>query len=296
MPAFEHTYLQVNEKIRLHLVLAGPAEGEPVLLLHGFPEFWRGWRAQMLALAAKGYRVIVPDQRGYNLSSAPREVSAYGLEHLSADVIAILDHFGIEQVFLGGHDWGAAVAWTVATRYPERVKKLAILNVPHPGVMMKFIGKSPKQMLKSWYIGFFQIPGLADWLMSRNNFAGAITMLKASGKPETFSAEDLDEYRKSYKNAGGLTGMINWYRAMARFRPSMPRNVRLKMPVVILWGKNDVALSYEMAEASLAYCENGRLVAFDDATHWVQHDQAEAVSKKMIEFFASPTNNQEPGD
>ena len=286
MPAFEHTYLQVNDEIRLHLVLAGPEDGQPVLLLHGFPEFWRGWRQQMLSLAGKGYRVIAPDQRGYNLSSAPRAVSAYSLNYLSADVIAILDHFKIEQVYLAGHDWGAAVAWTVAIQYPERVKKLGILNVPHPAVMMKFIGKSPKQMLKSWYIGFFQIPGLADWLMGLGNFAGTINMLRASGKPSTFSEADLDEYRKAYANSGGLTGMINWYRALMRFRPSMPRDVRVKMPVLILWGKNDVALSYEMAEESLRYSEDGRLIAFENATHWVQHDEAEAVTKELLAFFA----------
>jgi len=287
MPAYEHTYLQIDEQIRLHLVLVGPADGKTILLLHGFPEFWYGWHKQALTLAGKGYRVIIPDQRGYNLSSAPRQVSAYTLEHLSQDVIAILDHFGIEKVLLAGHDWGAAVAWTVAILYPQRVEKLAILNVPHPAVMMKFIGKSPKQMLKSWYIAFFQIPGLADWLMKLNNFAGVLTMLQTSGKPGTFSPEDLQEYRKAYTNSGGLSGMINWYRAMLRFRPAMPRVVRVKMPVLILWGKKDVALSYEMAEASLAYCENASLVAFDEATHWVQHDEAEAIAQKLLAFFSS---------
>ena len=238
-----------------------------------------------MTLAAKGYRVIAPDQRGYNLSSAPKDVAAYGLEDLSQDVIAILDHYGIEKILLVGHDWGAAVAWTVAILHPERVEKLAILNVPHPAVMMRTLSKSPRQMLKSWYIGFFQIPGLADCLMSRNNFAGIIGMLKASGKPSTFSADDLAEYRKAYANSGGLTGMINWYRALIRFRPTMPRDVRVKMPVLILWGRKDVALSYEMAEKSLRYCEDGNLVALDDATHWVQHDEADAVSQKLLIFL-----------
>jgi epoxide hydrolase 4 len=152
MPAYEHTYLQINDQIRLHLVLAGPADGTPVLLLHGFPEFWYGWRHQIMALAAKGFRVIAPDQRGYNLSSAPKDIAPYGLEHLSQDVIAILDHYGIEKVFLAGHDWGAAVAWAVAMRFPERVEKMVILNVPHPAVMTRTVRKSPRQMLKSWYI------------------------------------------------------------------------------------------------------------------------------------------------
>lgn len=285
MPAYEHTYLQINDQIRLHIVLAGPPDGKPVLLLHGFPEFWYGWRAQIMALAAKGYRVIAPDQRGYNLSSAPKDIESYSLEHLSQDVVSILDHFGIEKVFLVGHDWGAAVAWAVAMRFPERVEKMAILNVPHPAVLMRTLRTSPRQMLKSWYIGFFQIPGLADWLMSRNNFAGMIGMLKKSGQPGTFSAKDLDEYRKAYANSGGLTGMINWYRALFKSRSSTRRKAKIELPVLILWGKQDLALGAEMAEASLEYCENGELVFFENATHWVQHDEAEAVTKNLIAFL-----------
>jgi pimeloyl-ACP methyl ester carboxylesterase len=285
MPAYEHTYLQVNDQIRLHIVLAGPAEGKPVLLLHGFPEFWYGWRAQIMALAAKGYRVIAPDQRGYNLSSAPKDIESYGLEHLSQDIVVLLDHYGIEKVFLVGHDWGAAVAWAVAMHFPERVEKMTILNVPHPAVLISTLRTSPRQMLKSWYIGFFQIPGLADWLMSRNNFAGMIGMLKKSGKPGTFSSKDLDEYRKAYANSGGLTGMINWYRALFKSRASTRRKAKIELPVLILWGKQDLALGAEMAEKSLAYCENGELVFFENATHWVQHDEAEAVTLKLIEFL-----------
>jgi pimeloyl-ACP methyl ester carboxylesterase len=287
MPAYEHTYLQINDEIRLHVVLAGPADGKPVLLLHGFPEFWYGWRNQIMALAAKGYRVIAPDQRGYNLSSAPKAVAAYALDHLSQDVIAILDHFGIEKVFLVGHDWGAAVAWTVALLHPERVEKLAILNVPHPAVMLGTLSRSPRQMLKSWYIGFFQIPGLADWLMKLNNIEGVLKMLKASGKRDTFSAEDLSEYRKAYTNSGGLTGMINWYRAPVWHQPKIRGKNQIELPVLILWGKKDIALSAKMAEDSLKLCKNGRLIFFENASHWVQHDEAEAITGELLKFLKS---------
>ena len=285
MPAYEHTYLQTSETIRLHLVLAGPPDGVPVLLLHGFPEYWGGWQRQIMALAARGYRVIAPDQRGYNLSSAPKDVETYSLNHLSQDVIAILDHYKIDKIRLVGHDWGAAVAWTASMLHPERIEKLVILNVPHPSVMIRTLGKSPRQMLKSWYIGFFQIPRLADWLMSLNHFAGALSMLKASGKSSTFSPDDLEGYRKAYTNSGGLTGMINWYRAMLKHRPVTPRDIRIKMPVLILWGKQDIALSANMAEDSLKLCENGKLIFFENATHWVQHDEANAVNNHLLDFF-----------
>ena len=280
----EHTNIFTNG-VNLHVVLAGPVNGRPVVLLHGFPEFWRGWLKQIEALAGQGFRVIVPDQRGYNLSAVPHGVRNYSLENLSADVIGLLDHFGLEKVCLVGHDWGAAVAWNVAAHFPERVEKLAILNVPHPDVMMDFLRKSPRQMFKSWYIAFFQVPWLPDWLMSRGNFAPALALLKNSGLSTTFSDTDLQEYRLAYANSKGLTGMINWYRAILRYPPDRPANPRLRMPVRILWGKQDVALSAGMAAESLKFCERGELFYFENATHWVQHDEAEAVNKHLLAFF-----------
>ncbi|MCX6080981.1 MAG: alpha/beta hydrolase [Chloroflexi bacterium] len=280
----EHMTVRTNG-INLHVVLSGPVDGPAIILLHGFPEFWRGWIKQIQPLTDRGYRVIVPDQRGYNLSEVPGLVADYGLDKLSADVIGLMDHFGIKQANLAGHDWGAAVAWNTGMQYPERIRKLAILNVPHPAVMLRFISRSPSQMLKSWYIGFFQIPGLADWLLSRRNFSAVVQMLRSSGLPTSFSSVDLDEYRQAYTNSGGLTGMINWYRALLRYRPAAPQNMRLSMPVRILWGRKDVALSAEMAEESLKLCDQGELFFFENATHWVQHDQPQAVADHLLEFF-----------
>ena len=282
--SLEHTIIPTNG-IKLHVVLAGPPGGEPVVLLHGFPEFWRGWLNQIEILANQGYRVIVPDQRGYNLSDVPSKVQDYYLDRLSADVVGLMDHFGIEKVNLVGHDWGAAVAWNLGMYFPERIRKLGILNVPHMSVMRRFLSKSPRQMLKSWYIGFFQIPKLADWLLSRNNFSATLAMLKSSSLPTTFTPTDLNEYRQAYTNSHGLTGMINWYRALARYRPPAPKSIWLEMPVLILWGKHDVALSPEMATASLKLCDQGELFFFENATHWVQHDEPQAVSDHLIKFF-----------
>ncbi len=285
MPPLEHVFLNSNS-IQLHVVLSGPAQGKPLILLHGFPEYWGGWKRQIPALAAAGYRVIVPDQRGYGQSDTPRGVAAYTLTELAKDIVGLMDALGDEKVYLAGHDWGAAVAWTIGIAYPQRIRKLAILNVPHPAVMIDFIRKSPRQMLKSWYIAFFQIPGLADWLLARDDFALAARLLIGSGKKGTFSRPELEEYKQAWRASGGLTGMINWYRALAQKRPTLPDNPRLQMPVLILWGKNDVALSAEMAAESLKFCPKGQLVYFENATHWVQHDEAEAVSAHLATFFA----------
>jgi pimeloyl-ACP methyl ester carboxylesterase len=271
--------------VRLHVVTAGNPGGKPVVLLHGFPEFWYGWRRQIPALAAAGYRVIVPDQRGYNLSEVPKGVRAYRSEELVADVLGLLDHFGYERVRLAGHDWGAAVAWSLAIHHPDRLEKLAILNVPHTDVMWQTIRSSPRQLLKSWYIGFFQIPGLADGLLRMGNFAGAVRLLRSSGRAGTFSEADLEEYRQAWNNSVGLTGMINWYRAAVRYRSHSSVDRRVHVPVLILWGRRDVALSAGMAQGSLELCDDGRLVYFDDATHWVQHNAAQAVNRELIAFF-----------
>lgn len=280
----EDTFIETNG-IRLHVIQAGPADGPLVVLLHGFPEFWRSWKSQIQPLAEAGFRVIIPDQRGYNLSEVPGEVKAYRLEELERDIIGLLDALGQPDCCLAGHDWGAVVAWGLAMTYPERIRRLAILNVPHPVVMQNNLRKNPRQMLKSWYIGFFQIPGLAEWVTARNDFQQAAAALRGTSRPGTFSDEDLAAYRQTWRNSGGLTGMINWYRALVRYPPAPPAEVRLKMPVRILWGKRDAFLSHEMAAASAALCDQAELTLFDEASHWLQHEEPGAVSRALVEFF-----------
>lgn len=280
----ESLYLETNG-IRLHAVQAGPADGPLVILLHGFPEFWYGWRRQIEPLAQAGFRVLAPDQRGYNLSEVPKEVEAYRLAELGKDIIGLLDALGREACCLVGHDWGAVVAWSVAQTFPGRVTRLAIHNVPHPAVMLDFLKKHPRQMLKSWYIGFFQIPGLADWLVSRNNFQQAAAALVGSSRRGTFSQDDLAAYKQAWKNSRGFTGMINWYRALVRYPPAAPEDSRLHLPVLIQWGKRDAFLSHEMAEASLKWCDHGKLILYEEATHWVQHEAAQEVSAALIQFL-----------
>src|SRR5688572_6545121 len=275
---YESTYIETNG-IRLHVVTAGPKDGKPVILLHGFPEFWYGWRHQIPALAAAGLRVIVPDQRGYNLSDIPKGIKPYALSELVRDVTGLLDHFGLEKACLAGHDWGAGVAWQVALTFPECIERLAILNVPHPAVMFNFLRKSPEQLLKSWYIAFFQIPGLPERLLAQNNFERMTRALLKSGREATFSPEDIRAYKQAWANPGGLSGMLNWYRAAARYAPAIPDDVRIHLPALILWGKHDVALSHEMAQSSIELCDNGKLILFEHATHWVQHDEAESVNR-----------------
>lgn len=277
--------------IKLHVLTDGPENGPSVVLLHGFPEFHYGWRKQIPALVQAGFRVIVPDQRGYNLSDKPKGVSAYAVDILAKDIVGLFDRFGIEQAKLVGHDWGAIVAWTLALNHPERLEKLVILNVPHPDVMLDFLLHNKTQRKKSWYVFFFQIPIFVEWILGRNNFRNLARMLTGSGRKNTFTAEDLVEYKKAWSQPGALTGMLNWYRAAARHslksafqRRHLPAR-RVKAPTLMLWGKRDAALSHAMAAPSIQLCENGEAVLFDKATHWVQHDEADEVNKRLIEFL-----------
>ncbi|MDX2139711.1 MAG: alpha/beta hydrolase [Chloroflexota bacterium] len=282
----DHTHITTNG-VRLHVVQAGPADGELVILLHGFPEFWYSWRKQIPALASAGYRVLAPDQRGYNLSDKPAGLAAYDLNQLAADVVGLIDAAGREQCYLVGHDWGAAVAWWVAMHYPQRLKKLAILNVPHPSIMLKTLASNPAQMLKSWYIGMFQIPWLPEQLMLANNAALADVIFKRTANAGSFSDTDIAEYRKAWQQPGATTAMLNWYRALVQRRPERTTRSRITVPTQILWGVNDVALTREMASGSLKYCDNAQLTWFEDATHWLQHDKPDAVNARLIEFLTS---------
>lgn len=154
----EFRVFQVNG-IALHVVLAGPARGKPLVFLHGFPEFWFGWRHQIDHFVSSGYRVIIPDQRGYNLSEKPVGIASYSIDMLAKDVVGVLDAATDSKAFVVGHDWGASVTWYLAARYSERVSRAAMLSVPHPRVFIKNLITNPAQLRKSWYIFFFNFPG-----------------------------------------------------------------------------------------------------------------------------------------
>ncbi len=280
----EHNYVETNG-IRLHVVQAGPKSGVPVVLLHGFPEFWYGWRHQIPALAEAGCRVIVPDQRGYNLSDKPKGVKAYGVYTLVDDIIGLIDALGYEKVNLVGHDWGAVVAWVLANKYPERLQRLSIMNAPHPAVIRRFLQRDFEQIRHSWYVFFFQLPWLPEAGMQQDNWRGAVSTLRGSGKIHTFTNEDIKNYKEAWSQPGAMTAMINWYRAVLRYQPPIPKDPRIEVPTLMMWGMKDFALSHRMARPSMDYVDEGNLILFPEATHWVQHDAAEEVNHYLIDFI-----------
>jgi pimeloyl-ACP methyl ester carboxylesterase len=275
-----------NSGVKLHAIAAGPADGPVVVLLHGFPEFWYGWRNQIEPLARAGFRVIVPDQRGYNLSSKPAGVASYALTELVSDVIAIADQLGQQRIFLAGHDWGAAVAWSTALLHPQRIAKLVVLNVPHPSVMRRFLTSRPRQTLRSWYMFFFQLPWLPEAVFSAFHFRMGTGSLLRSSRPGTFSPADLARYREAWSQPGALTSMINWYRALFRHRTKFSDRT-VHVPTRILWGECDAFLLTKMAHESLRYCPSAELFTFAGTSHWLQHEEPARVSEILMEFFRS---------
>jgi pimeloyl-ACP methyl ester carboxylesterase len=280
----EESFIQTNG-IRLHVVQAGPKSGVPVLLLHGFPETWRCWIRQVPALVEAGFRVILPDQRGYNLSEKPKGISKYHVNELVGDVLGLIDALDYEKVNLVGHDWGAIIAWMMAYRHPERLQRLGILNVPHPLVMRRFLLRDLEQMRRSWYVLFFQMPWLPELGMRLKDWRGTVLALRGSGLVHTFTKEDIEKYKEAWSQPGAMTAMINWYRAAVRDRSWILNEMRIRVPTLVMWGMKDFALTHRMARPSLDYVEKGNLIFFPEATHWVQRDAAEEVNHYLIDFL-----------
>ncbi|HEV8578925.1 MAG TPA: alpha/beta hydrolase [Thermoanaerobaculia bacterium] len=271
--------------IRLHAVEAGPEGGPLLVLLHGFPELWYGWRKQIEPLAAAGFHVVAPDQRGYNLSDKPRRVSAYNLDTLALDILGLIDAAGAEKAWVAAHDWGGIVGWWLGIKHPERLQRLALLNTPHPKAMRRALLKSPRQWKKSLYLFYFQLPWLPERTFRRDDFVYATKLLRATSRPGTFSDADLQVYYQAWSQPGAVRSTIHWYRAALRTRPRWPASPRVRVPTLLLWGAKDRALARELAQASIDFCDDGRLEIFAEATHWVQHEEAERVNARLLEFF-----------
>jgi pimeloyl-ACP methyl ester carboxylesterase len=279
---FEGRYYQANG-VWLHVVEAGPQEAPVLMLLHGFPEFWYGWKNQIGFFAGRGFRVVVPDQRGYNRSNKPSRIKAYSLDYLTNDIAALIPQITDRKVFLAGHDWGGAVAWDLALRHPHLLEKLIVLNLPHPQVMRSFLRKNPRQMLRSWYAGFFQFPLLPELTCRAFNYRLLAGAMVNTATPGTFSREDIGRYKAAWRQPGALRAMINWYRAY-KYNSTRPKG-DIRIPVLLLWGKKDAFLIEEMAQPSIARCRDGQLVMIEGATHWLHHEKADQVNDLMLDFI-----------
>jgi epoxide hydrolase 4 len=282
-----HHYADLGD-VRLHYVEAG--EGPLVLLLHGFPQFWYQWRQQIPALVEAGFRVVAPDMRGYNLSDKPPELRAYRVELLARDVERLILACGEGTAALVGHDWGAIAAWIAAMRHPERVEKLAILNVPHPARSLDGL-LSPMQLLRSSYMFFFQIPWLPEEVIRAGDFALLRSVLgRDPVRPGALTAEDIERYIEAIAQPGALTATINYYRALLRYPGQTRALLRMvEAPVLVIWGEKDRFLSRRLAEPPHLWVPNlVRVKRLPDASHWVAEDRPLEANSLLLDFLRSP--------
>jgi pimeloyl-ACP methyl ester carboxylesterase len=271
----------------LNFNVAEAGSGDPVLLLHGWPDSWHLWRDQIEALAQGGHRVIAPDLRGFGASDCPESVEAYSLGHLIGDVTAIMDEFKIERAAVVGHDWGAAVAWLVATFLPERVERLVAVSVGHP---LSFSGAGFKQKQLSWYMLWFQFPGVAevglaanDWEMFRNWAHGG----GARGSDEYMERQIADLSRPGRLSAG-----FNWYRA--NISPDTfagdGRGIDLApvtCPTMGVWSSGDMALGEAQMTGSERFVSGPwRYERIEGANHWIPVYASAQLSSLLVEFLA----------
>ncbi len=260
------------------------ASSRLALLLHGFPEHAISWRHQLPMLASLGYRVWAPNQRGYGRSHRPPEIADYSLANLVDDVGVLIDASGAKQVTLFGHDWGGGVAWAAAlTHVRPQIERLVVMNLPHPRKFAEGLRGNWRQRLRSWYVLFFQIPRLPEWLLGRNNaqlIANAFA--QGSGRPELFQEDVLEIYRENALQPGALTAMINWYRAAFRGRNEMSERFLgeavLDIPTLMVWGENDPALGKELTYGTEDLVEDFT-IRYLPTSHWVNQEAPEEVNR-----------------
>jgi epoxide hydrolase 4 len=269
--------------VRLHAVVAGDEDDPLVVLLHGFPEFWYTWHEQIEPIVEAGYRVVVPDQRGYNLSEKPQAVRAYQLRDLSRDVVDLIASEGHESAHVLGHDWGGAVAWDLARRYSDSVDRLAVINAPHPVAFRQQLASNPEQLRRSWYMLAFQVPWLPERCCRYGDYRLLERALRETSAAGTFDGM-LVQYRHAWQRPGALTGMLNWYRAVARHPPSGLSD-RVEQPTTVIWGEADTALVPELGLASVQFCDRARLERLPETSHWVTHERPSRTAALLLEHL-----------
>lgn len=278
-----HREARVNG-VRLHYVEAG--RGPLVVLLHGFPEFWYSWRRQIGALADAGFHVVAPDMRGYNLSEKPRRVDDYRIDALVEDVAALIRHCGEARAHVAGHDWGGGVAWATAILRPDVVHRLVVLNAPHPVAFAREL-RTPGQLLRSWYMLFFQIPRLPEALIRYEQFGAVRRTLRTDPvRANAFSRKDAAEYVRALSQPGALTAAIHYYRAGFRHSPLHLSNP-IQSPTLLIWGERDRYLGIRLTQGLEPWIPRLRVERIPDASHWVLADAPERVSRLMVEFLSS---------
>ena len=286
----QHHFIQAN-RIRLHYVTQG--EGDLVILLHGFPEFWYSWRYQIPVLA-RNFKVVVPDLRGYNQSDKP--ATGYDLTTLASDINSLIENLGYERAHIVGHDFGGAIAWRFAQKFPHMLNRLVILSAPHPSRFAANLIQDLNQLRRSWYIFAFQVPGLPEWLIQQNlkNFVQTVFRGLAVRKG-FFTRETSAMYEAALRQPGAIASALNYYRQL--FSPllwisdiwsmmSSGSPQLITAPTLVLWGEEDAVLSRRIAEdLRHAVSASFELKFLPNCGHWIQQESPQTVNRELLAFF-----------
>jgi pimeloyl-ACP methyl ester carboxylesterase len=294
MPGFKSQYADVNG-IRLHYVSVG--QGELIIFVHGFPEFWAEWENQLVEFG-RDFQAVALDMRGYNLSSKPKDVAAYHVKDLIEDLRGLAEHLGHKKFILVAHDWGGAVAWSAAMRYPQCLEKLIIINSPHPAVFARELLNNPAQRAASQYMLLFRSPA-AERVLSGNGYARLLDMVTQFGSQWEMTEEVRSKYIEAWSQPGALTGGLNYYRASPLYPPTSPEDeqkikgilslphemLAVKVPTLVIWGEKDRALLTGNLDGLDKYVEDLTVERLPEGTHWVSHEQPERVNGLIREFL-----------
>jgi pimeloyl-ACP methyl ester carboxylesterase len=281
------------DDVALSCIVEG--HGPLVVMLHGFPETSYAWRKQIPALA-EHFRVVAPDMRGYGESEKPARVRDYRIGRLTADVVGLIHALGEDRAHVVGHDWGGAVAWATAQAHPEAVERLAVINAPHPAAFLREMRRFSRQVLRSWYILFFQLPRIPERALLLDGAARIARLLRDSALGDAaFSEADLLEYRRAFSLPGVATASLSYYRAV--FRDILARRLpdakgSIHAPTLLIWGENDIALGTELTYGLERFIDAElRIERVPNTSHWVNEERPELVNRLLIEFLSEPESS-----
>jgi len=288
---WQHQFIKTNQ-IQLHCVTQG--EGELVLLLDEFPEFWYSWRHQLPALA-RHFKVVAPDLRGYNDSDKPSQ--GYDLETLSADIQGLIDSLGYQRAHVVGHDWGGIIAWHLAQTSPHRLNRLAVLNAPHPYQLLREL-MDWEQLRQSWQTLAFQLPKVPEWLIQRNpkTFIGDLFQKQAVRKA-AFTPETLQIYQAALEKGGVLSSAVTYYRQLlspqALWRNFVHSPPPVTVPTLMLWAEEDPIFSPKLV-AGMEQLINApfRLKFVSHCGHWIQQEAPWVVNRELLSFLRQPPKSR----
>lgn len=285
MENIEHRYENANG-IRLHYVTAG--KGPLVILLHGFPEFWYSWRHQIPELS-KRFRVVAPDLPGYNESDKPRPMERYSAKFVANDIRELISALNEKKAHIIGHDWGGAIAWSLAQHFPECVDKLIVLNCPLPQIMLKSFFTNLRQLKKSWYMFFFQLPEIPERYIGKDLRTFFYRGLRGWARNKSaFTKEDIEEYVKAFQKPGAITGAVNYYRAAFRngLNYESRKIMQLEPDTLVIWGEDDKALGKELTFGMEKHFKNRFEIKYiSNCSHWVQHEYPDVVNQYILDFL-----------